>query len=71
MIRFQAQKTTFLEGVQILKKGGFRQSGHVQSKEAFQTYAETAKEKIEDAANGIRRGDFAINPKNIARQICV
>ncbi|MGA0875435.1 MAG: PD-(D/E)XK nuclease family protein [Bacilli bacterium] len=65
---FQTQKTTFLEGVQILKKGGFRQSGHVQSKEAFQTYAETAKEKIEDAARSIRQGEFPINPKNIARK---
>lgn len=64
----QTQKATFLEGVQILKKGGFRQSGHVQSKAAFQAYAQTAKDKIAEAANGIRRGDFAINPKNIARK---
>lgn len=64
----QTHKASFLEGVHILKKGGFRQTGHIQSREAFQAYAKTAKTKIAEAANAIRRGEFPINPKNIARK---
>ena len=61
-------KTQFIQGVSVVKKGGFRKSNHLKSAEEISRYAGLAKEKITQASQAIRQGDFTINPKNIKRK---
>jgi ATP-dependent helicase/DNAse subunit B len=58
-------KTQFIQGVSVVKKGGFRKSNHIKSAEEISSYAQQAKTKISEASAAIRQGDFAINPKEI------
>jgi ATP-dependent helicase/DNAse subunit B len=58
-------KSVFLEGVSLVKKGGFRSTNHVKTQSQFDGYVQVAKDKITQAADGIRQGRFAINPKKI------
>ena len=58
-------QSQFLEGVSIVKSGEFRKTNHVKSEETMAAYATLAKEKIEQASQGIRRQAYAINPKHI------
>ena len=58
-------KSVFLEGVSLVKKGGFRSSSHVKTQTQLDGYVQVAKEKITDASDGIRQGRFEINPKKI------
>jgi ATP-dependent helicase/nuclease subunit B len=58
-------KSVFLEGVSLVKKGGFRSSNHVKTQTQLDGYVQVAKEKITEASDGIRQGRFAINPKKI------
>jgi ATP-dependent helicase/DNAse subunit B len=55
----------FLQGVSIVKSGEFKKTNHVKTKEAMTTYAVLAKQKIEQASQGIRQQAYAINPKVI------
>jgi ATP-dependent helicase/DNAse subunit B len=55
----------FLQGVSIVKSGEFRKTNHVKSKETMAAYATLAKQKIEQASQGIRQQVYAINPKRI------
>ncbi len=61
-------KTQFIQGVSVVKKGGFRKSNHLKSAEEISRYAGLAKEKITQASQAIRQGDFTINPKNIKKK---
>ncbi|MEY3691883.1 MAG: hypothetical protein RLZZ388_54 [Bacillota bacterium] len=61
-------KTQFIQGVSVVKKGGFRKSNHLKSAEEISRYAGLAKEKITQASHAIRQGDFTINPKNIKKK---
>ena len=61
-------KTKFIQGVSVVKKGGFRKSNHLKSAEEISRYAGLAKDKITQASQAIRQGDFTINPKNIKRK---
>jgi len=58
-------QSTFLEGVSIIKSGEFKKTNHVKSQEKMASYASIAKQKIEDASQGIRQRVHAINPKMI------
>lgn len=58
-------KTQFIQGVSVVKKGGFRKSNHLKTSQEISGYASLAKEKISEASQAIRRGEFAINPKEI------
>jgi ATP-dependent helicase/DNAse subunit B len=58
-------QSQFLEGVSIVKSGEFRKTNHVKSEETMAAYATLAKEKIEQASQGIRRQAYVINPKHI------
>lgn len=58
-------QSQFLQGVSIVKSGEFRKTNHVKSKATIASYATTAKEKIEEASQGIRQHGYAINPKLI------
>jgi ATP-dependent helicase/nuclease subunit B len=58
-------QSTFLEGVSIIKSGDFKKTNHVKSQEKLASYASIAKQKIEDASQGIRQRAHAINPKMI------
>ena len=55
----------FIQGVSIVKSGEFRKTNHVKSKETIAAYATLAKQKIEQANQGIRQQAYAINPKRI------
>jgi ATP-dependent helicase/DNAse subunit B len=61
-------KAEFIQGVSVVKKGGFRKSNHLKSAEEISRYASEAKTKITEASDAIRNGDFAINPKNIKKK---
>ncbi len=61
-------KTQFIQGVSVVKKGGFRKSNHLKSAAEISQYASKAKDKITEATASIREGDFAINPKNIKKK---
>ncbi|MFZ9139127.1 MAG: PD-(D/E)XK nuclease family protein [Bacilli bacterium] len=61
-------KTQFIQGVSVVKKGGFRKSNHLKSANEIAQYASKAKDKITEASRAIRQGDFAINPKNIKKK---
>ena len=61
-------KAEFIQGVSVVKKGGFRKSNHLKSAEEISRYASEAKAKITEASDAIRNGDFAINPKNIKKK---
>jgi ATP-dependent helicase/nuclease subunit B len=58
-------QSQFLQGVSIVKSGEFRKTNHVKSKETIASYATLAKQKIEQASQGIRQQAYAINPKII------
>jgi hypothetical protein len=58
-------KTQFIQGVSVVKKGGFRKSNHLKTSEEISRYASLAKEKISEASQRIRHGEFSINPKEI------
>jgi ATP-dependent helicase/DNAse subunit B len=58
-------QSQFLQGVSIVKSGEFRKTNHVKSNETMASYATLAKQKIEQASQGIRQQAYAINPKII------
>ena len=58
-------QSQFLQGVSIVKSGEFRKTNHVKSTETMAGYATLAKQKIEQASQGIRQQAYAINPKII------
>ena len=58
-------QSQFLQGVSIVKSGEFRKTNHVKSQETIASYATLAKQKIEQASQGIRQQAYAINPKII------
>jgi ATP-dependent helicase/nuclease subunit B len=58
-------QSQFLEGVSIVKSGEFRKTNHIKSEKMIGEYANLAKQKIEQASQGIRRQEYAINPRNI------
>jgi ATP-dependent helicase/DNAse subunit B len=58
-------QSQFLQGVSIIKSGEFRKTNHVKSTETMVGYATLAKQKIEQASQGIRQQAYAINPKII------
>ena len=58
-------QSQFLEGVSIVKSGEFRKTNHIKSEKMISEYANLAKQKIEQASQGIRRQEYAINPKII------
>ena len=55
-------KSEFIKGVSLLKKGGFKDSSNLASKDEFDYYAETALRKFLEADKNIRENNFKINP---------
>ena len=58
-------KSSFIEGVSLVKSGEFKKTNHVKTAGEIKAFAQEAKKKITEASNGIRQGEFTINPKSI------
>lgn len=65
---FNQGKSQFLEGVGLKKGGDFRVSKHLKTPQDFVRYLTVAEAKINEANQGIRSGNFAINPKQIKQK---
>ena len=65
---FSQGKSLFIEGVGLKKGGDFRVSKTLKTPQDFMRYLTVAEVKMNEANQGIRSGNFVINPKKIKQK---